>query len=323
MHTPRNIQAPNVEADFWANHGSITPRMCTLIKITSKFGDVVGLTSNTRDMTMPGHVGVTFKSTPGISPSMVEQALDEATNLEMNGIYQTGIFEQQDVINGIWNFAAVEVFTASWGNVNLGELVYMKGNLGEFKDYQTHFNAEGRGQMSRLANDVNECTSRFCRVDEFGDTKCGKSLAGTVTVGGVAYNITQSSIDGQPFSVGNPKMGAIFDTSAWSGNVPADPFPSAFFALYPNAKLTALDGPNAGVTREVAQITESTGGHPFVNIITKRPFPFAIEATTEFSLITGCARTLNDCMKYGNVVNRRAEDWIPGLEAVNRIPSGN
>ena len=314
MHTPRNIQAPNTAADFWANHSSITPRMCTLIKITSKFGDVVGLTSNTRDMTMPGHSGVTFKSTPGISPSMVEQALDEATNLEMNGIYQTGIFEQQDVINGIWNFAAVEVFTTSWGNVNLGELVYMKGNLGEFKDYQTHFNAEGRGQMSRLANDVNECTSRFCRVLDFGDAQCGKSLAGTVTIDGDTFDLQYEDIE---------CAGAVDKlTVEFTIDTPPDGLPASVDTsnLFVNGKLEGTSGNNDGIAREIASVV---GIFPGYRVILKRPLPFLPAGGDTFTLTAGCARTLNDCMKYGNVVNRRAEDWIPGLEAVNRIPSGN
>jgi len=198
-HTPRNVQGPYTAADFWAKYNSVTPRMNIFIKITPRFGDPVGLAGTTRDMTLPGHPGITFKAKPGISPSVLETALDEPTNLDMTGIYESGIFEHTDVLAGKWNFAQVEVFTACWANVNLGELVEMKGNLGELKDYQTYFIAEGRGLLSRLSNEVDPCTNRFCRVKRFRDGECGHT-ASTVTIDGDVYDIEYVDVPVAPRS---------------------------------------------------------------------------------------------------------------------------
>lgn len=322
MHTPRNIQSPYVAADFWTQWSSVNPRMVLCIKVTPRVGTAVGFTSNTRNMTLPGHVGITFKATPAITPTVVESALDEATNLELTGLYNSDSFDQTELMAGKWNFAEVEVFSVSWDNVNLGEFLHFKGNTGEIKDYQTYFTAEARGKLSRLSNDVNIVTSRFCRVKEFRDSQCGH-VASTVTVSGTAYNVTQSSVTGTPFSVGDQHFGAIFDTSTWAGNDPTSPNLAAFMLRYSNGKITATSGDNTGVSREIAVMTEATGGHPYVNITTKRPFPFAIDASTTFDLVMGCNRTIEDCIIYGNIVNRRAEDYIPGIEAANRITSAN
>lgn len=321
-HTPRNIQGGYTAADFWTQWSSVTPRMCICMLVTPRVGTALGFTSNTRDMTLPGHVGITFRSTPAITPTVVEQVLDEPTNLELTGLYTSDSFDQTEVLAGKYNFAEIEIFSVCWNNVNLGEFLHFRGNLGEMKDYQTFFTAEARGLISRLSNDAHSVTSRFCRVKEFRDAQCGHTAA-TVTVSAVAYNTTQTNVTGTAFSVGDQHFGAIFDTSAWAGNDPSSPNLAAFMLRYANGKITATSGDNNGVSREISVMTEATGGHPYVNIITKRPFPFVIDTSTTFNLVMGCNRTIEDCMIYSNIVNRRAEDWIPGIEAANKINESN
>lgn len=409
MHTPRNIQPPNDAADFWAQWSSVNPRVALFVKITPQSfwtgASAIGFTSNTRDMTLPGHVGITFKSAPGITPTLVDQVLGETASIDMQGVYQTGIFEQADVIAGKWNFAEIEVFSASWQNTDLGELVHFKGNLGEFKDYQLFFTAEGRGLIGRLSRDVDDKTQRLCRVAEFGNARCGKVLTGSfeynatsdvagavitetahgmttgepvrpsvtsgainpeltagtgyyvirltadtfslattyanaragtaltltdavgiikinrgqVIVGGVSYDIKQLAVEGNSsISV----AGLVFDTSTFAGNVPVDSAALALYAaLLPNGTITARSGPNNGVSREISGAAEATGGHPFMFVEMKRPFPYAIDVTTDFDITFGCRRTLEDCRKFTNALNFQGEPFIPNIENANRITS--
>lgn len=297
--------------------------MVVCVKVTSKaeFGSVVkGFTTNTRAMTLPGHGGVTFYPTPSITPTIIEQGLDEAANLEMTGVYGTNSFSHVDVIAGKWNFASIEVFTVCWDNVNLGEFLHFKGNLGEIKDYQTYFTAEGRGLIGRLSQEVEIVTSRLCGppVHEFRDASCGHT-ASTVTVDGVSYNVTQTNEAGSPvISVG----GAVdMDISAFSGTIPTYGAQyTAWLLRWVNGKITCTGGENSGVSREIAAAGESTGGYPFTRFYLKRPFPYDIASTT-YSLVMGCNRTIEDCMIYSNIVNRRAQDFVPGIEAVTRTPS--
>lgn len=316
IHVPRNIQSPNVAADFWAQWSSINPRMALFVLITPQSFwtsvNPVGITSNTRDMTLPGHSGITFKSAPGIVPSVVEQLLDDPANLEMQGIYQTGIFEQADVIAGKWNFATIEVFSACWDDVDLGEFLHFKGKLGEVKDYQYYFTAEARGPINLLSQEVVPVTSRFCRVKEFRDTECGHT-ASTVTINSVVYNITETGI--QPDGAFLPDETLLtLIADGFVGNAPPENY-------YANGKITAESGDNEGVSREIAYSSAVYGSSPTaIDVQLKRPFPFNIAGTETFTLTAGCARTLEDCMKFGNVINRRAEDWIPTIESANRVP---
>lgn len=326
MHTIRNIQSGWVEADFWTQWSSDTPRMALFIKATSKpeFGSqVVAFTSNTRDMTMPGHSGVIFRANPGPTPTIIEQNLDNPTTMEFQASYGADSFSQTDVMAGRWTFAEVEVFSACWDDGlesgggadkrEYGELLHFRGNLGEFKDYQTYFRAEIRGLLSRLSNDVNFVTSRLCRAPELGDpVYCKKNLATTVTINSIVYNITETNlqVDGQ-FDATDTQILVV--SSGFAGNLPKAGF-------YANGKVTALDGLNQGISREIAWNDDavSGGAMPFQ---LKRAFPYPFSAGTEhLEFVAGCDKTLESCKLFGNVANRRAEDWIPGIEAISRIP---
>lgn len=313
MHIPRNIQAPYGASDFWIQWGSDTPRMVLCIKITSKseFGSiVVGFTTNTRNMTLPGHGGVTFKSAPAMTPTVVEQGLDEAATMELTGVYTSDTFTQNDVTVGKWNFATVEVFSVCWDNVNLGELLHFKGYVGEIRDYQTYFTCEGRGLISKLSQEVDKVTQRLCRVKEFRDAECGHT-APTVIIASVTYNIEETVLcDGG--TQADPFLN-IF-TAGFAGNVP----PAGF---YKNGKMTSTNALNNGVSREIA-FNDAAGGGSMA-IYLKRPFPFDVGDNDAFTLIAGCDRTIEDCMKFTNITRRRAEDWVPGIEAVSRLPQTN
>jgi uncharacterized phage protein (TIGR02218 family) len=280
-----------------------------LVTPQSFWADVtpIGFTSNTRNMTLPGHPGITFLSSPGITPTAVEMALGEPTNVELTGIYQTGSFEQYDVLAGKWSFAEIEVFSACWNNVNLGELVHFRGNLGEFKDFQQSFTAEGRGLLSRLSNDVSKATSRLCRVKVFRDAECGHT-ASTVTIDSVAYDIEAVVTPDGSFDATDTFI-IILGTGL--------DHPENFFA---NGLLTINDGNNAGISREIAYSAAGDGTN--IQLQLKRPFPYAIAGSEDCLITGGCNRTLEDCIKYENVINRRAEDWVPGIESANRIPPG-
>ncbi len=322
-HIPRNIQSPYTATDFWNRWSSVNPRMALFIKVSPKALasgtpnplSAIGFTSNTRDMELPGHSGIVFKSAVGITPSAIEQKLDESANLEMQGMYTDGTFERNDVLGGLWDFADVEVFSCPWDIPALGELVHFKGNLAEFKDYEISFNAEARGLISRLSSDAGVVTTRYCRVKDFGDSQC-KFTSNTVTIDGTTYSM--AAFIGATAFVSNKRfisVNAIDFLVTPSGN----PIPPSDF--FNNGTIECQSGNNVGISREVLKYTYADG---VVDITVKRAFPFTFDNLSEqFYLKAGCNRTLEDCRKYNNVINFRGEPYIPGIEAMNRIPPSN
>lgn len=319
MHTIRNKQGDSTDTDFWNQWSSVTPRMAMFVKIQPKsFWNVsaIGFTSNSRDMTLPGHQGVTFYSAAGITPTVIEQALENPTNLEIQGLYQSGLFQQSDVVRGKWDFASVEIFSACWDNVNLGELLTFKGNLGEIKDYDIYFKTEARGLMARLSSDASMLTSKYCRVKEFQDSECGHT-ATTVVVGGTTYAL--SALVTATYA-SSSRRDFIFDgpnnfTSIPSGyTLP----PTDFFN---NGTLTASDSDNAGVTREILKYEKLSASSYSISLKRSFPYDFPTNGYPVFTLKAGCNRTVEDCKKYGNIINFRGEPYVPGMETLNRIPA--
>lgn len=315
MRTPRNIQSPYTSTDFWNQFTSVTPRMALFMKVIPYLTtDVttIGLTSNTRDMTLPGHSGITFKSAAGMMPSNAQQAINDQTTLEMTGIYTDDLFKREDVLGGKWENARIEIFVASWENVNLGELVIFRGFLGEVKDFGVFFTAEGRGLSSKLSQDVGWVTQRTCRVKKFRDSQCGHT-ASTVTIGARTYDIVQTDLTlKSPYSDG--RYALFFDAGVMNNG---DLIPLNLFA---NGTVTCTAGANEGISREISKSFECFSASSFVLMNLKRPFPFDIASTDEFTVTMGCNRTLEECQKYSNVINFRGEPFVPGLTQLMKVP---
>ena len=309
METIRNKQGSYTDNDFWANYGSETPRLCLCVKVTpvavfGGAGAALGFTSNTRDLILPGH-SVVFSATPAITPTQVEKSLDETFALELTGIFNSESFTEEEIIAGKWNYAAIEIFVVSWQNTGLGEWVAAAGYLGETKTMQTYFTAEVRGKLSLLSNAVEKVTANLCRVKVFGDTECKKDLSGTVTINGAAYNLKQTLT-----------VSSVISNFSVKFTNPSPGIPDAFFN---NGTIMALGATaNGGASREIKRSYFDTGG---IVVELKRRFPFPVVAGTQFLLTAGCDRTLENCVLYANVINRQAEDWLPGIEAANSVPT--
>lgn len=318
MHTPRNIQSPYTSTDFWNNFSSITPRMAVFMKVTPALSTgltAIGLTSNTRDTTLAGHTGITFKSAAGLMPSSFEQAMEQPTTLEMTGIFDSVLFDRDDVLAGKWENARVEIFVRSWDTtaVNYGELIIFSGFLGEFRDYQLYFKAEGRGLMSKLSQDAVVVTSRACRVKKFRDSHCGHTAA-TVSIPGVGtFDVVTSNTPA--IAAFSTKIAVGFSANNF---YQGDQIPEG---LYRNGLIKATTGANVGLTREITWNNETTSYLDNLIVKLKRPFPFAIEDDDEFELTVGCNRSIEDCKKFGNAVNFRGEPFVPGLTAISRVPT--
>lgn len=326
MHTPRNIQSPYTATDFWNRWSSVNPRMALFIKATPvlAFGDpsalTVGLTSNTRDMVLPGHSGVTFKSAAGMIPSEISQAFGETVTMEFQGLYTAGIFTAEQVMLGVWNNAFIEIFSSPWDNPNLGELLMFTGNLGELEHHGSYFKGEVRGLAGRLSQDVGPVTSRACRVP-FRSTECGFS-AKYITVNSVSIPTELDFVIGFSGSFeSRSKLDLRWDSggtlldgngAAYTGNIP----PTGFFD---SGSVTV-----GAITREILTWEfepdpgDATQGQ--IRMQFKRPFPFKVGSGDIFSIKNGCTKRVEDCQKYNNIANFRGEPYVPGIAVVNRVP---
>jgi len=313
-HSIQNKQGGKTDADFWTQYSSQTPRMCVCIYVEpssvwlSPSRPALGFTSNSRNMTLPGYT-VTFKATPSISPTTVESALNEPSTVEVIGAYMADSFDEDDVLNGKWDGAKVQVLVTCWDDTDFGQWIVHEGDLGEFESYQNYFKAESRGYMARLNNEVGPATSRLCRVKEFRDSECGHT-ASTVSVGGTSYNVVNS----MTVATVNDRVTLTLNASAGTANNPPSTFfDSGFIAV----SSTAVD--LGTLKRGILDHTYNGGVSHTITL--QQPFPFTVTVGDVFNLVAGCNRTIDDCLLYDNVVNFRGEPYIPGIENANRVGS--
>ena len=289
--------------------------MALFIKITPSdiYGkptdDPIGLTSNTRDMTLPGH-SITFLSAAGMIPSEISQSFGEAATMEFQGLYSDNLFSAEDFLNGKFIDAFVEIFASPWDDVNLGELVFFTGNLAELEHHDTYFKGEVRGLSARLSQEVGPVTSRSCRV-EFRSAACGHT-ASTVTIGGNTFNIQYSGTLG----------GNVIQSTRSFLTVSLNPWPNPIIPqnYFQNGKVT-IDG----VTRQIASSTSFVqGGDPApevpLTLRLTRPFPFTPQLGDAVTITAGCNKRVEDCRKFNNIVNFRGEPYVPGIEVINKVP---
>jgi uncharacterized phage protein (TIGR02218 family) len=316
-HAVRNKTGGHVDADFWTQYASQTPRMALCVKITSSAtwgSEIVGFTTNSRNMTLTAHAGVTFKATAALSPTAVTQTLDVASVMELTGAYETGEFEEADLLAGKWDQAEVEVFSVCWDDETLGEVLWHKGNLGEAKTFDNGFSAETRSAISKLSNIVNPVTTTNCRNlrdGGFRGTACGH-VASTVDISAVTYNIeatvTVATVTDEYHLIVTHPVGAAYET------------PVGFFA--PNGKMTVNTAANHSGTLQREIETSSVAAAGVYTLTLRRKFPFTVEVGDTFDIVAGCSGSVEDCIKYTNIERRQAEDYIPNIESANRIPDG-
>ena len=77
-----------------------------------------------------------------------------------------------------------------------------------------------------------------------------------------------------------------------------------------------LTGDNVGLAMEVRQWTNSTR-----QLALLLPMTFDISVMDQFTVYTGCRKTLEDCVnRFNNVINFRGEPYVPGNDQLFRTP---
>lgn len=113
------------------------------------------------------------------------------------------------------------------------------------------------------------------------------------------------------WSLGSPTESPINFTDA-----PSDlPAPQASVSSYVGGSIEWVTGKNAGRRVEILGFDESTNT---VTMFENTAYP--IEVGDLFDIAQGCDRTLTMCKLYKNVINRRAEDYVPGNDEMMKYP---
>lgn len=261
--------------------------VCLCWLLTPVSGAPLGFTNHTRNLTLPGHPGVTFYSKRGLSPTTSSgQAGMAPPNMEVDAIFQSDGITDASVNAGVWDFASYEVFMVNYMGLGMGELVLHSGHIGEITSNGITFKAQGLGLVAAAQQQVGEVTVPTCRARNLGDARC--------------------QVDLTPFTFAGTLSAVASLTQMTVSTVQADGY-------FNNGKITFTSGAANGVSMEIS-------AHASNVIVLRQPLPFLPSPGDSYSIIAGCDRTAGQCFgKFNNKINFQGEDTVPMVDTVNQV----
>lgn len=154
------------------NTRNTTLAMCW--KVTRKDGKVFGFTEHDEDLVIDG---VTYKAATGFTPSAIEASASLAVdNLDCTGLLDGKDIKDDDLLDGLWDNAEIEMFLVNWEDPSQGKVLLPGwGWIGEVRLNRGRFVAEVRGMAQAVQQSIVELFSPLCRAD-LGDARCKVKL---------------------------------------------------------------------------------------------------------------------------------------------------
>lgn len=251
-------------------------------------GTTLGFTEHDEDISFGG---VTHKASSGFTPTARQYSSDMSVdNLDVAGYLDSNAITEQDIANGLYDNATVEVYFVNWQDVSERYLV-QKGTIGNVSRDRLGFVAEVRGLSDELQKVSGRIYSRTCDA-EFGDSRCGVSKASYTETGTIVTTDGKHS----------------FTTTDLSS------YDSGYFS---NGIITFTSGDNNNAIREVKTDISTSG---IRQISLWEPLNFSMASSDTFSIVAGCNKSFETCrVKFNNLVNFRGFPHIPPKDEVFKV----
>ncbi|MCH7861276.1 MAG: DUF2163 domain-containing protein [Proteobacteria bacterium] len=276
----------------WKLWGGLT-HLAQCWRIARTDGVVMGFTSHDRPLVVDG---LTYQPAHAFSASQIASAADMSVgDVELLGALDADAIAAEDLLAGVYDHAAVELFVIDWRAPDLPRTIVRRGRIGTVSRMGGSFRAELRGLAQAIQQPVIDSYSPECRVDLYSPP-CGVSRA--------AHSETASVTALTDGTLGSVSDNRVFEASGLAR--------SDGWADY--GELLWTSGANAG--RRCA-VRAQAGGR----IELWEPLGRDIAVGDTFTLHAGCDKALATCRdRFGNVLNFRGEPHVPGQDAMLRYP---
>ena len=257
-------------------------------KITRRDGVVFGFTNHDRALSFDG---VEYESESGLIPSELRDASDLSVDAQdAEGYLSSDRITETDIVDGLWDDAAVEVWQVNWSDVSQ-RLLRRRGALGQIRRGRLSFVAEVRSMSHVLSQQVGRTYMSNCDA-RLGDSRCKVNLE-ALRVSGTASGLQAGRM--------------LLGSGAVAG------FGSDYFTF---GLLTWTTGANAGRTIEIMRHDQAEG---FALLQLLEEPVRSPEVGDAFTIVPGCGQTAEDCRtKFSNIVNFRGFPHIPGSDSMIR-----
>lgn len=174
-----------IDADLQTHLESGATTLCWCWRITRRDGVRMGFTDHDRPLTFDG---TDFEADSGLEAGEISESVGlSVDNLEVEGAISSESLTSEDLADGLYDDAAVEVFRVNWQDP--GQRILMRsGSIGEVRRAGTAFAAEIRGLSHYLQQPQGRLFQYGCDTD-LGSPRCGIDLTAP------AYRTTASVAD--------------------------------------------------------------------------------------------------------------------------------
>lgn len=274
--------------------GSEVTTLCTCWEITRTDGVVFRFT----DLDVPVTVAaVTYAPAIGYNRTAVSNSSDMSVdNMDVEGILDDDSITDVDMRAGKFDYAAIRVFVVDWNNPENGIMRIRRGWLGEVMLTPAgKFRVELRGLNQAYSQQIGESFTPECRAD-LGDARC------------------KIDIDSNAWAR-NGEIVAVTDRRTFVASI-TDPDPrAADLDWYVGGVLSWLSGDNVGRNIEIKSWNGSDTFELFLSA------PYAMQVGDTFRIRPGCNKMRLTCIeKFDNIINMRAEPFIPGQDLLATYP---
>lgn len=278
-----------IDAGLLAHYQSGQTTLAWGIKLTRRDGEVFGWTSHQVDVTISA---VLYRAGPGLGvASLATSAGLAVDNSELTILPDDSTVTLADLLAGVWDGAAYELFRFNWADAAPARDVLQRGTLGPVQPKRGAYTAELRGLQQYLQAPVGAVSSKTCRA-RLGDALCGVNLA-SFTVTGTLTGVTSQT--------------TFTDTARTEAD--------HYFA---EGVLTWTSGNNDGLAFKVKAYA--------ADVFTLSVPPVGtVQVGDTYSVVAGCRKRLEeDCVaKFSNAVNFQGEPHRPTLDTLTASPEVN
>jgi uncharacterized phage protein (TIGR02218 family) len=284
-----------------ATRGSVSLALCAEIRLLYEEGSppepatILGFTSWDSDITYDlGDGDLVYVAARGMSVSQVQGGSDGAVDhLEIKILTADAFINEEDIRAGKWNGASIRLFLLHPDDLTQGRLKLRRGTLGTVTIDQGLITAEFLGIIQHLSTTIGEtvlatCSNTFAGAVDSRGRGCGLDLATYTTAAEVTDwepdTLTLYSDDLDGFADDDFTDGyLIFDEQPWD-------------------------------RYGVLVFRQTEGGTK----LKKQP-PFAVTAGMTFTIVRGCAKTIEACTAYDNVVRFRGFPYLKGNDKLRLV----
>jgi len=253
-----------------------TPRICRLLKLTTKGNVTYGWTDHDTTLTVDG---TPYEPAPGLSSLRYTATSDASVSTQELGAAVVDV-PGEDLAGGVFDEALVEAAWASWSNPAAGRLIVFTGQVGSIAWSQDGFRVELTSYLKQLEKQIGHTYTASCRHELYGQPGPGK--VGACKVDPSAFTFTGS--------VG------VVTVSKWKFSI-AGPAAGQPTTTFTNGVITFTSGLNNGLSTIVKR-------HEAGSIELFLPTAFTISPGNTFTVKAGCDKTLETCRtKFNNVAN--------------------